>query len=1229
MPSNACDRCHRRKVRCDKIQPQCGPCKRADVACEYAVSEHQLRRRNVQKLERRIRELMDCNEGLTQQLRRSEEVTRRSEDVATRSEGARRSEDIERHGTSVQDSPKDGEVAEEVIQMSLIAGGGHHFVGSTSGLLLANLLQSRPQPSSSLTTSWKPNSLPGLTSPQTNSGLPPKSLASELLKAYCSHDHLCYPFLSTKSLYRSLDAVYEDSSAKDPVDVFFVDMTLAIGTAQVHKFNWNGVYDAETHYNRAMTRLADVLARDGIERLQALLLVCQYRMGTTSSNTTTSVWHLIGVAARTCLEMGLHRAATYALPQTLDDATRKVKEEEMETKRRCFWSLVALDRVTSLALGRPLALQLEDIDVDLPPSSTADQLPEGSSPLSSAPYGTPQYRAATSVFVHIVRYRLICGKIINALHRSAKHVTFPNTSYEEMRTALARELQEWHTETANLPLVKSDTAASPASGSSFRSEEWYRLLYHNGMLMLFRPSPCLNDAAVNSLALQNIYDSAREAISLYASLHRSRKLNYSWITMHTVFLAGLSYIFALRHHFSGSEPQRARLHTTPTINQVVNDTRACSKVLVAVSERWDLARNCSDLFDRLSDAVVADVVEASVAAPVQFSADLAGMTVDNRPPIRIGNVSGATGDHPHAMSRMVRSGNVHVITGDWLSEMNIAWNAITKQEVDPNLGYENGFYEQLDECLDDIMQRDIRVVTNAGALNTDALYDKVRALCEKRGYGDCVVAKVLGDDVSDVVRRRDVQITHLDHPEQTLDSWGFTPCCATAYIGCWGIVQALRSGARIVICGRCTDASPVMGAAAWYHGWREDQYEELAGSLLAAHLIECGPYVVGANFSGFKDFLPELVDIAFPIAEIDPRGRCTIGRTAEGGGRVTKETVTAQLLYELQGHLYLNPDVVADLSGVHVEQESENRVSVSGVKGLPPPSTAKVMIAAKGGFQAEATFYINGLDVYEKAAMMKNQLAHMFKDSNFSRLSIELYGTPAENPTSQQAGTISLRVFAQARRKEDIDAPKFKVPIYALRMQSYPGYHMNLDFRTMVPKPFMEMFPALMPVSAIEHRVEMSTGASHRIEPPAKTAKYPIVRPSTETHGPVDMLTFGPTEWAPLGSVVHARSGDKGDNSNVGFFVRNDDEYAWLRNLLTVSKLKQLFGDDWFKGDPERRVERVEFPGINAVHFRVLDNLNGGIASSDRIDGLGKGIGEYLRSRYVDVPKAFLERGRI
>ncbi|KAK2046160.1 DUF1446-domain-containing protein [Colletotrichum somersetense] len=607
-----------------------------------------------------------------------------------------------------------------------------------------------------------------------------------------------------------------------------------------------------------------------------------------------------------------------------------------------------------------------------------------------------------------------------------------------------------------------------------------------------------------------------------------------------------------------------------------------------------------------------------------------------KPPIRIGNVSGATGDHPHAMARMIRSGNVQVITGDWLSEMNIAWNAIAKRDVDPGLGYENGFYEQLEACVDDVMAGGIRVVTNAGALNTIALFEKVKTLCRAKGYPESAVAAVLGDDVSGLLRdksaRKDLKFPHLDHPETMLDDWDFEPCCGNAYIGCWGIVEALRSGARIVICGRCTDASPVMGAAAWYYGWREDQHQELAGALLAAHLIECGPYVVGANFSGFKDFLPELVDLAFPVAEIARDGGCVISKTAEGGGRVTRHTVTAQLLYELQGHLYLNPDVVADLSDIRVEEQKgpgEDRVRVYGAKGLPPPPTTKVMFAAEGGYQAEATFYINGLDVDEKVAMVGGQLAYLLKDANFSRLSIEQYGTQVRNPSSQQAGTVQLRVFAQARKKEDIAAINFKVPMYAVRMQSYPGYHMSLDFRTMDPKRFMEIFPALIPQSAIDHRVLLGTGESIAVPPPGNTATYKVIRPSADTADPVDLVSLGPTEFAPLGSIVHARSGDKADNSNVGFFVRNEYEYPWLRTLLTVSRLKQLLGDDWFKSNPDRRVERVESPGINAVHFRILDNLNGGIASSDRIDGLGKGIAEYLRSRYVDVPRAFLRRGRI
>lgn len=187
---------------------------------------------------------------------------------------------------------------------------------------------------------------------------------------------------------------------------------------------------------------------------------------------------------------------------------------------------------------------------------------------------------------------------------------------------------------------------------------------------------------------------------------------------------------------------------------------------------------------------------------------------------------------------------------------------------------------------------------------------------------------------------------------------------------------------------------------------------------------------------------------------------------------------------------------------------------------------------------------------------------------------------------------------------------------------------MNLDFRTMDPKPFMEIFPVIYPLEHINHRVMLSDGRQIHAPSPPTTSFFPVQRPSYETQHPVPLAQFGPTDRVPLGSIVHARSGDKANNSNIGFFVRHPEEYPWLQSFLTVPRLKQLFADDW-PTDPEPPVERCEFPNLLAVHFRVLDFLGGGIASSSRIDGLGKGVGEYLRSRVVDVPRQFLARGCI
>lgn len=196
-------------------------------------------------------------------------------------------------------------------------------------------------------------------------------------------------------------------------------------------------------------------------------------------------------------------------------------------------------------------------------------------------------------------------------------------------------------------------------------------------------------------------------------------------------------------------------------------------------------------------------------------------------PIRIGNVSGATGDHPQAMLRMAKYGNVDVIVGDWLSEMNIAWNSIAKLE-DPQLGYEPGFLCQLKDSISIIAEKNIKVITNAGALNTLSLMTKVVELCQKSGpvSRQLKVAAVLGDDISELVvdakKGDDAGWHHLDHENWRFQDWPLEPHCAVAYIGAWGIVEALNAGADIILCGRVTDASPVIGAAAWWHQWPRD-----------------------------------------------------------------------------------------------------------------------------------------------------------------------------------------------------------------------------------------------------------------------------------------------------------------------------------------------------------------------------------------------------------------------
>lgn len=257
-------------------------------------------------------------------------------------------------------------------------------------------------------------------------------------------------------------------------------------------------------------------------------------------------------------------------------------------------------------------------------------------------------------------------------------------------------------------------------------------------------------------------------------------------------------------------------------------------------------------------------------------------------------------------------------------------------------------------------------------------------------------------------------LAFLEHPEE------MPIVTANAYLGYRAIKRGLDAGADIVICGRVADASPVIGAAAWWHGWPEDQFDARAGALVSGHLIECSTYVTGANFAGFYKYkTQELLNLCLPIVEIDHKGDSTVTKHESLHGIITTDTVKCQLLYELQGNIYLNSDVKADLTNIAIVEEGPSRVHISGIKGYPPPSTTKLAVFYRGGFQCEGTFNATGYAIEKKWDLQEAQLCSKLKEwdalDKFDILDFQRIGVPKENPDSQLASTTYLRLFAQAR----------------------------------------------------------------------------------------------------------------------------------------------------------------------------------------------------------------------
>ncbi|NMO19878.1 DUF1446 domain-containing protein [Pyxidicoccus fallax] len=566
-------------------------------------------------------------------------------------------------------------------------------------------------------------------------------------------------------------------------------------------------------------------------------------------------------------------------------------------------------------------------------------------------------------------------------------------------------------------------------------------------------------------------------------------------------------------------------------------------------------------------------------------------------PLRIGNASGFYGDRFSAVREMLEGGQLDVLTGDYLAELTMLILGRDRMK-DPATGYAKTFLRQMEQCLGLAAEKGVKIVTNAGGLNPAGLATALRELAARLGV-QVKVAHVEGDDLIGKAE------------ELGLGS----PLTANAYLGAWGIATCLDLGADIVVTGRVTDASLVVGPAAAHFKWKRNDWDRLAGAMVAGHVLECGAQATGGNYSFFTE-----VDArrpGFPLAEIHEDGSSIITKHPGTGGAVTVDTVIAQLVYEITGARYAGPDATARFDSITLTPDGKDRVRISGVRGEPPPPTVKVCLNHLGGYRNEATFVLVGLDIEEKARLVRAQLEAAMGRKQPKEVHWTLVRTDREDAATEEQAAAFLRVVVKDQDPKVVGRA-FSGAAVELALGSYPGFTMTAPPSDGAP--YGVYTPAYVDAAKVEHTFVVNDTTFG--VPPPDADKTQVLAPVPQPELPAP-LASGPTRRVPLGRIVAARSGDKGGTANIGVWARSDDAWRWLAHALTVDKLRELL--------PEAAafpIERHVFPLLRGLNFVIDGILGEGVSSSTRFDPQGKALGEWLRSRHVDVPESLLREGQ-
>jgi len=448
--------------------------------------------------------------------------------------------------------------------------------------------------------------------------------------------------------------------------------------------------------------------------------------------------------------------------------------------------------------------------------------------------------------------------------------------------------------------------------------------------------------------------------------------------------------------------------------------------------------------------------------------------------IRIAAGQGFWGDLPDAPVRQVEGGPIDYLMLDYLAEVTMS--IMQKQKArDPRAGYARDFVSLMKEILPACVQRDIKVIANAGGVNVKGCAAAIAEVAGELGLaGKVTIGIVTGDDILDRIDdflARGIELRNMDTGEP-LSSVRERIQSANAYLGAAPIVEALNRGAQIVVTGRATDTGLTLGPMIHEFGWADNDWDKLAAGTIAGHIIECGAQCSGGNCQHEWQTIPDLANVGFPIAEAAADATFVITKHEGTGGRVSVPSVKEQLVYEMgDPHEYITPDCVADFTTIQLAADGADRVKVFGIKGRPATDSLKVSISYSAGYKAVGTLVYSWPDAYAKAKAADQILRARLErlGLHFDQILTEYVGAnathgPLAGPASPDLAEVQLRVGVRGNDRASIE--RFTKEIAPLILTGPPGVTGFAGGRPKVEE-IVAYWPALIPKSEITAVVDV------------------------------------------------------------------------------------------------------------------------------------------------------------